>query len=107
MFPDDPPTHRIYTFAEVKAVPEPIPMQLLVLGVPNKVPFALLYVCQPPYVDPLVPTRVVQVRPDVDNVPEIVEFPVMVIPPLDTVSPASEVNPVHIIDFVVSIPIPN
>ena len=129
MFPDAPPTHRIYTFAEVKAVPEPIPMQLFELGVPNNVAFAELYVCQPPYVDPLVPTRVVQVRPDVDNVPVIVEFPVMVAPPLETVKapvlnvpvmlefpvvvappletviPARDVNPVHTILFVESKPI--
>ena len=53
----------MYTFAEVNAVPDPMPMQLLELGVPSRVPFETLYVCQPPYAPPLTPASVVHVRP--------------------------------------------
>ena len=103
MNPVAPPTQRIYTFAEVKAVPEPIPMQLFELGVPSIVPFEALYVCQPPYVPPLTPASVVHVRPCSAAAPTTlkvpptvvfpvafkepvtVEFPVIVAPPPDTV----------------------
>ena len=81
MNPVAPPTQRIYTFAEVKAVPEPIPMQLFELGVPNRVPFEALYVCQPPNEPPLVPASVVHVRPCT------AEAPVMLAPPARTASP--------------------
>ena len=81
--------------------------------------------------EPLVPTRVVQVRPDVVNVPVMLEFPVMVAPPLETVkdpvlnvpvmlefpvivAPPLETgkvdkddNPVHTILFVESKPVAN
>ena len=67
-------------------------MQLLIDGVPNNVPLEALYVCQPPNEAPLVPTRVVQVRPDVFNVPVIVEFPVMDNPLVDVI-------PLHERDF--------
>ena len=69
------------TFAEVNAVPEPIPMQLFELGVPKSVPFKELYVCQPPYVPPLTPASVVHDRPC------NAAAPVMFAPPARTASP--------------------
>ena len=75
MNPVAPPTHRIYTFAEVKVVPEPIPMQLFELVVPNSVPFETLYVCQPPNVPPLTPASGAQVRPPEVKVPPMPAFP--------------------------------
>ena len=68
-------------------------MQLLIDGVPNNVPLEVLYVCQPPNEAPLVPTRVVQVRPDVFNVPVILEFPVMLKPPIVTINPPEKLAP--------------
>ena len=75
MLPDAPPTQRIVVLFEVKAVPLPIPMQLFWLGVPNRVPFETLYVCQPPNEPPLVPASVVQVRPPEVKVPPMPAFP--------------------------------
>ena len=75
MFPVAPPTQRMKTFAEVNAVPEPIPMQLFELGVPKSVPFKELYVCQPPYVPPLTPASVVHDRPPEVKVPPMPAFP--------------------------------
>ena len=81
MNPVAPPTQRMYTFAEVNAVPDAIPVQLDVLGVPKRVPFEALYACQPPYVPPLTPASVVHVRPC------IVDASVMLAPPARTASP--------------------
>jgi len=50
-------------------------MQLFWLGVPNRVPFETLYVCQPPNVPPLVPASVVHVRPAEVRVPPMPAFP--------------------------------
>ena len=109
MNPVEPPTQRTYTFAEVKAVPDPIPMQLDVLGVPNRVPFEALYVCQPPNVPPLTPARVVHVRPCSAAAPartvsppaptvsaaEVVKLPVMLlVPPMDNPQGLFEIWPV-------------
>ena len=82
MNPVEPPTQRMYTFAEVKAVPEPIPMQLFELGVPNSVPFEVLYVGQPPYVPPLTPARVVHVRPCSAAAPTTLKVPPTVVFPV-------------------------
>ena len=60
---------------EVKAEPLPIPMQLFWLGVPNRVPFETLYVCQFPNDAPLTPASVVQVRPPEVKVPPMLAFP--------------------------------
>ena len=50
-------------------------MQLFWLGVPNRVPFETVYVCQPPNVPPLVPASVVHVRPPEVRVPPMPAFP--------------------------------
>ena len=86
MLPLDPPMQRTDTLAEKKVVPLPIPMQLVWFGVPNIVPFCVLYVCQPPYELPLVPASVVHVRPC------IVVAPVMFAPPVLTVKAPPEVR---------------
>ena len=86
---------------EVKAVPEPIPMQLLELGVPNRVPFETLYVCQPPYVPPLTPARVVHVRPC------NVVAPVMFAPPARTeIPPAPTVSAAEVVKLPVILLVP-
>ena len=58
---------------EVKALPDPIPMQLFWLGVP--IPFETLYVCQPPNVLPLTPASVVHVRAFSAVVPVTLKVP--------------------------------
>ena len=87
MNPAAPPTQRIYTFAEVKAVPLPIPMQLFELGVPNRVPFETLYVCQPPNVPPLTPASVVHDRPFSVVAPTTLKVPPELMFPVELIEP--------------------
>ena len=107
MNPVAPPTQRMYTFAEVKAVPEPIPMQLLELGVPNIVPFCELYVCKTPYAPPLTPARVVHVRPCTIKVPPTVVFPVTFKDPVTVEFPviAAPLAPTVSLSEVVKVPV--